>query len=704
MRMDTVTLTIDGREIEAKKGATVLEAATAAGIYVPALCSHPDLTPFGACRLCIVEIEKMRGFPPACTTPATEGMVVHTNTPKLQELRRNMLELILSEHPYSCLTCPNNLKCELQRVAHYVGLDKVTFPYTYKELPVHNEDPLIIRDYNLCILCGRCVRACQEMRGVSAIAFTFRGSQAVIGTAFDRSLKDSGCKFCGACIEVCPTGALRDKDGQWGSETEKEAALVPCKHACPAGIDVPRYVALIAEGKFAEAVAVIREKVPFPGVLGRVCVHPCEEACRRGQINEPIAIKSLKRFAADHDAGIWRQNSKVRPPTGKRAAIVGSGPAGLTAAYYLAKLGHKVTVFEALAEPGGMMRVGIPEYRLPKKILRAEIAEIENVGVDIKVDTKVESLDKLLKDGYHAVLLALGAHNGIKMRVEGEEGPGVIDCVSFLRDVSFGKVVRLGNRVAVVGGGNAAIDASRVALRLGAKEVTIIYRRTRAEMPASAEEIEDAIEEGVKINFLAAPSKVSRENGMVRMECIRMQLGEPDASGRRRPEPIEGSEFVMEFDTIIAAIGQRPDIPAEFTLQTGRGNTLVVDSNTLTTNREGIFAAGDVVSGPDAVIGAIAGGRKAAEAIDKYLGGNGIIDEMLVKPEELIPYLGHDEDFAYSPRARMPRLPVGQQLDNFSEIELGFSEETAIAEAERCLKCPLRLQISPPCLPPISIK
>jgi len=702
--MDTVTLTIDGREIEAKKGATVLEAATAASVYIPALCSHPDLTPFGACRLCIVEIEKMRGFPPACTTPATEGMVIHTNTPKLQELRRNMLELILSEHPYSCLTCPNNLKCELQRVAHYIGLDKVTFPYTYRELPVHNEDPLIIRDYNLCILCGRCVRACQEMRGVSAIAFTFRGSQAVIGTAFDRSLKDSGCKFCGACIEVCPTGALRDRDGQWGSETEKEDALVPCKHACPAGIDVPRYVALIAEGKFAEAVAVIREKVPFPGVLGRVCVHPCEEACRRGQINEPIAIKSLKRFAADHDAGIWRQNSKVRPPTGKRVAIVGSGPAGLTAAYYLAKLGHKATVFEALPEPGGMMRVGIPEYRLPKKILRAEIAEIENVGVDIKVDTKVESLDKLLKDGYHAVFLALGAHNGIKMRVEGEEGPGVIDCVSFLRDMSFGKVVRLGNRVAVVGGGNAAIDASRVALRLGAKEVTIIYRRTQAEMPASAEEIEDAIEEAVKIHFLAAPSKISRENGMVRMECIRMQLGEPDASGRRRPEPIEGSEFVMEFDTIIAAIGQRPDIPAEFTLQTGRGNTLVVDPNTLTTSKEGIFAAGDVVSGPDAVIGAIAGGRKAAEAIDKYLGGNGIIDEILVKPEELTPYLGHDEDFAYSPRARMPKLPMGQQLDNFSEMELGFSEETAIAEAERCLKCPLRLQISLPCLPPISIK
>jgi len=230
-------------------------------------------------------------------------------------------------------------------VAHYVWLDKITFPYAYRELPVHNEDPLIVRDYNLCMLCGRCVRACQEMRGVSAIAFTYRGSQAVIGTAFDRPLKDSGCKFCGACIEVCPTGALRDRDGQWESEAEKEAVLVPCKHACPAGIDVPRYVALIADGKFDEAVAVIREKVPFPGALGRVCVHPCEEACRRGQINEPIAIKSLKRFAADHDAGIWRQNSKVRPSTGKRVAIAGSGPAGLTAAYYLAKPGHNVTVF-----------------------------------------------------------------------------------------------------------------------------------------------------------------------------------------------------------------------------------------------------------------------------------------------------------------------------------------------------------------------
>ncbi len=701
--METVSLTIDDRGVEARKGVTVLEAAHSAGIYIPALCAHPDLSPFGACRLCIVEIEGMQGFPTACTIPAEEGMVVRTDTAKLQDLRRNTLELILSEHPYSCLTCAENLRCELQRVAYYIGLDKVSLPYIYRELPVYEEDPLIIRDYNLCILCGRCIRACQEVRGVNAIAFTLRGSRTIVGTAFGCSLKDSGCKFCGACIEVCSTGALRDKDGQWGSKAEKEAVLVPCKPACPAGIDVPRYIDLIAGGKFAEALAVIREKVPFPAVLGRVCVHPCEEACRRGQVNEPIAIKALKRFAAEHDNGLWKQNSNSATATGKRVAIVGSGPAGLTAAYYLAKLGHKVTVFEALPEPGGMMRVGIPEYRLSREVLRVEIAEIENAGVDIRTDTHIESLDQLFVDGYHAVFLALGAHKGMKMGVEGEEGHGVIDCVSFLRDVNLGEEIKLKGKVAVIGGGNAAVDAARTALRVGAKEVTIIYRRTRAEMPAAPEEIDGAIEEGVGIHFLAAPSKISREKGMIRMECIRMELGEPDASGRMRPMPIKGSEFTMGFNTIIVAIGQRPDIPPEFGLRTGKGNIIEVVPDTLMTNREGIFAGGDVVTGPSVVIEAIAAGRRAAESIDKYLGGNGIIDEVLVDTQEINPYLGRDENFAYICRAQMPNLPVGQRLEGFSEIELGFDREAAIEEAKRCLKCPLRLQISSPWLPPIDV-
>jgi len=525
----------------------------------------------------------------------------------------------------------------------------------------------------------------------------------VVGTAFGHSLKDAGCKFCGACIEVCPTGALRDKDCRWESEAEKEAVLVPCKYACPAGIDVPRYIELIARGKFAEALAVIREKVPFPAVLGRVCGHPCEEACRRGRVNEPIAIRALKRFAAAHDNGLWKQNSRVASPTGKRVAVVGAGPAGLTAAYYLAKLGHSVTVFEALPEPGGMMRVGIPEYRLPREVLRYEIAEIESIGVEIETNTSVKSLDKLFADGYHAVFLALGAHESVKMGVGGEEEPGMIDCVSFLRDVNLGKGIKLKGGVAVVGGGNAAIDAARVALRVGARKVTIVYRRTRAEMPANPEEIDGAIEEGVEIHFLAAPSKISRENGMIRMECIRMELGKPDANGRRRPEPIKCSEFTMEFDAVIVAIGQRPKIPSEFDLWTGRGNTVDISPGTLMTNKEGVFAGGDAVTGPSVVIEAVAAGRKAAESIDKYLGGNGVIDEVLIDAEETDPYLGQDDDFAYMRRVHMPALAIEQRLDNFAEIELGLGKMAAIEEAKRCLKCPLRLRISSPWLPPINV-
>ncbi|MDH5695765.1 MAG: NADH-quinone oxidoreductase subunit NuoF [Dehalococcoidia bacterium] len=460
----------------------------------------------------------------------------------------------------------------------------------------------------------------------------------------------------------------------------------PCSHTCPAGVDAPRYIRFIAEGKFAEAVAVIREKIPFPSVCGHVCVHPCEAKCRRGQLDEAIGIRVLKRFATEHDTGLWKLNSKVASATGKRVAIVGSGPAGLTAAYYLAKLGHSVTVFEASPEPGGMMRVGIPGYRLPEDILRAEIKEIESIGVDIKTNTRVDSLDELFKQGYDAIFLAIGAHQGIKIGVEGEDSPGVRECVSFLMDVSLGKELKLGDRVAVIGGGNAAIDSARTALRLGAKEVTIVYRRTRAEMPASAEEIDGAIAEGVKIDFLAAPSRIISRDGHLELECVRMELGAVDASGRRRPEPIEGSNFSMSFDAIIAAIGQRPEIPLQFNLPTSQANTIRVDPDTLASSREGIFAGGDAISGPASVIEAIAAGRQAAISIDKYLGGSGEIDETLAPPEEAVAPLGEaGEEW----RVEVPTLPVAERLKDFSQVELGLSEEIAIKEAKRCLRCDL---------------
>ncbi len=460
----------------------------------------------------------------------------------------------------------------------------------------------------------------------------------------------------------------------------------PCSHTCPAGIDVPRYVRFIGEGKPAEALAVIREKIPFPSVCGYVCLHPCEAKCRRALLDEAIGIRVLKRFAAEHDTGLWKANSRVAPATGKRVAIIGSGPAGLTAAYYLAKLGHSVTVFEALPEAGGMMRVGIPDYRLPKDILRAEIKEIEEVGVHIKTSTPVDSLDKLFEQGYNAVFLATGAHQGIKIGVKGEDSPRVMECVSFLQDVSLGKKVKVGDRVAVIGGGNAAIDSARTALRLGAKEVTIVYRRTQTEMPASAEEIEEAIDEGVEIRFLAAPSRIISRNGKLQLECLGMRLGAVDASGRPSPEPVEGREFAMDLDNIIAAVGQRPEIPGQFNLPLSRGNTIEVDPDTLATSREGVFAGGDVVSGPASVIEAIAGGRQAAIFIDKYLGGKGDIEETLAPPEGALAPLEEAEE---EPRVEIPSLPVDERLKDFSQVEQSLSEKMAIKEAERCLRCDL---------------
>ncbi len=463
----------------------------------------------------------------------------------------------------------------------------------------------------------------------------------------------------------------------------------PCQNACPAGIDIPRYLRAIGEGRFGEAVAVIREKVPFPAVLGYVCVHYCEAKCRRGQLEETIAIKELKRFAADHDTGEWKQNFKIAPPTGKRVAIVGSGPAGLTVAYYLAELGHEVTVFEALPVAGGMMRVGIPSYRLPVEVLENEIKEIENVGVKIKTNSRVDSLDELFEQGYNAIFTSVGAHRGTSMGVEGETTPGVIDGVDFLREVNLGKEVDVGDKVLVIGGGNVAIDASRTALRFGAKEVTIVYRRTRAEMPASEEEIDEALEEGIKIVYLANPTGIMSVDSRLKVECIWMELGKVDASGRPRPVPIEGSEFTDEYDLMIKAIGQESVVPDKYELVLERGNRIKVDPETLATSREGVYAGGDVVSGPTSVIEAIAAGRQAAISIDQYLGGEGNIDEVLAPPaEEMAPFdIKEAEGEKYRPPIKM--RPVEERIKCYSQAVLGYDSEQAIEETKRCLRCDL---------------
>jgi formate dehydrogenase beta subunit len=724
---DRINLTINGVPVEVERGATVLQAAQSAGIYIPTLCFHPSLQPYGGCRLCIVEIENMRGLPTACTTPATEGMKVTTDTPRLQELRRSYLQLILTEHPNACLTChrrrrcgpydiclrhvsvtercvscPNNRQCELQDVVDYIGMPEVPLPYQYRDLPVdYSREPLIRRDYNLCILCGRCVQMCADVRGIGAISFSRRGFDTVVGTAYDRPLQDSGCRFCGACVEVCPTGALMDEGSQFKPDGDWMSLAVPCQNACPAGINVPLYVYLAGEGKYQESLAVVREKVPFPGVLGRVCIHPCEEACRRGALNEPISIRFLKRFVADRDEGAWKPYSRHLPSTGKKVAIVGSGPAGLTAGYYLAKAGHGVTVFEQFSKAGGMMRIGIPDYRLPPEVLDAEIAIIAEAGVDIKLNTRIDSVDRLFEQGYDAVFLGPGAHQGMPLGVEGDDLPGVYDGASFLREVNLGGTMDVGDKVAVIGGGNVAIDGARVALRLGARDVRIVYRRTRAEMPASPEEVEAALEEGIQIDFLTSHLKVRREGGRLVMTCIRNELGEPDASGRRRPVPIKGSEFDEAYDCIIGDIGQRPEIPEGFKVRTGRGNAIQANDDTMATSRQGVWAGGDAVTGPDSVIRAIAAGRKAAISIDKYLGGSGNIEEELTRERKIGICAGITPDsFHGEHRAKMPCLPAKDVIGNFTEVELGFIEQDAVAEGKRCFQCGFRSQIEPALRPP----
>jgi formate dehydrogenase beta subunit len=470
----------------------------------------------------------------------------------------------------------------------------------------------------------------------------------------------------------------------------REPTIAPCMEACPAGVDVPRYLRLIVAGKYAEALTVIRESIPFPAICGYVCPAPCEMKCQLAQVADaPEAIRTLKRFVADHTSGEWQHNRGISP-TGKSVAIVGSGPAGLTAAYYLARQGHRPTVFEALPEPGGMMRVGIPAYRLPRDILDAEIEHIKKAGIEVKTGARIESPDRLLAQGYDAAFVAVGAHRGARMGIDGEDSPGVIDALSFLRRVNLDKCPTVGKSVAVVGGGNSAVDASRTALRLGAKEVTIVYRRTRAEMRAYPEEINEAIREGVNIVFLATPSRISTEDGRLRMECLRTRPVGKDTVVT--PQPIKGSEFTIDAETVIVAVGQEPDIPQDFSLSL-KGKTIRIDPDSMATSKPGVFAGADCVTGSMSVIEAIAAGRQAAIAIDRYLGGSGAIEERLAPPEEAMTPVETNYPPPTAIGNQISLLSVTERFSGFPLVELPLSPEIAAQEANRCLKCDLPIVV-----------
>lgn len=566
--MSKITVTIDNHILSVEAGTTLLRAATDNGLKIPNLCYDGRVELYGACGLCVVEVEGTPKLLRACSTKATDGMVVHTDTERVVRARKVALELLLSDH-------------------------------------------------------------------------------------------DGDCK-------------------------------APCTKACPANTDCQGYVGLIANGEYTEAVRLIKEKIPLPSSIGRVCPHPCEKQCRRQFVDEPVSIAFLKSFASDMDmASAAPYTPSVEPDTGKTVAVVGGGPAGLTAAYFLRRQGHSVTVLDAMPKMGGMLRYGIPEYRLPKSLLDKEIQQIADLGVEMRNNVNIgrDTTVEALRAEYDAVILAAGAWNSSKMRVEGEEHPAVVGGIDFLRTVALGAPMDIGKNVAVVGGGNTAMDACRTAVRLGAENVYVIYRRTRDEMPAEDVEILEAEEEGVQFKYLTSPIAFSDADGKVCATLQKMQLGAPDQSGRRRPEPIAGATEALTLDTVIMAIGQYPNLTGFECVEATKRNTVSADEETFRTSLDGVFAVGDMTNkGASIAIAAIGEAQKAAVVIDRYLHGEAARYKKPYFVEREIP-LEFFEKFEKKPRAKMPQLSAAERKTNFKEVSLGLTEDAAKKEAQRCLEC-----------------
>ena len=566
-----------------------------------------------------------------------------------------------------------------------------------------------------CGKCTPCRLGTRQMLEILTRITQGKGNDKDIDTLLSIASTVKECSLCGLG-QTCPNPVLttikyfRDEYEAHIKEKKCPAAVCdalmisPCQHTCPVGINIPKYVAHIAAGEYLEAIETIRERNPFPAICGRICHHPCETRCRRGELDEPVAIRALKRFVADW---YFDHASELPPPQpfpkihSQKIAVVGAGPTGLSCAYFLAQKGYPTTVFEALPVGGGMLSVAIPQFRLPKEVIQQEIEYIAKRGVEIRYNTPINSnftIEHLRKGGYAAVFIAAGAQRSQRIGIPGEleDIEDFYYGLRFLRDVKVGKQVRVGRRVAVIGGGNVALDAARTALRLGAEEVNIYYRRSRSEMPVTEVEYDEAVAEGVKVNFLISPTRiVSNDWKATGLQCTKMRLGEPDEQGRRRPVPITGSEFFVEADTVIAAVGQAPDLsflPPDSALERTRWETLVVDGNKLATSVPGVFAGGDFVTGPGMVIDAIAAGRRAAIAIDKYLRNDTSrveIYDLKQRGNGEKSTLEPDESWETQRRLEVPKLPPGERKSCFEEIERSFSEDKAKIEAKRCLRCDL---------------
>ena len=566
--MKKIKVTINGKVCTGKPGQTLLEIAEDNGIAIPNLCHNSQLKHYGGCSLCVVEAEGSPKLLRACSTVATDGQVINTESERVVRTRKTSIELLMSDHDGDC-----------------------------------------------------------------------RG---------------------------------------------------PCVLKCPASVNAQGYIQAIARGDDKEAVRILKERLPIPASIGRVCPHPCEGGCRRQMVEEAISISYLKYFAADRVIAAGGYLPAKAAATGKRVGIIGGGPGGLTAAYYLSLKGHRVTIVDAMPQMGGMLRYGIPEYRLPKKVLDEEIAEIASLGVEMKNNYRigVDATFEEFKSKYDAVVLAIGAWESMPVGCPGEELEGVMGGIDFLQRVALGEKPDIGDKVAVVGGGNTAMDACRTAVRLGAKEVFVVYRRTEKEMPAEQIEIDESREEGVIYKFLTNPAEIIGENGKVKEIKLQvMELGEPDESGRRRPVPVPGKFEVLPVTCVIAAIGQKANVAGFESVELNRKGIIAADETSYRTSVEGVFAVGDATNkGASIAIEAIGEARRCAKVVDLYLNGVDVpYHKTYLSVKDVSPE--YFEDYIKLPRTKMNVRPPEERKHDFEEINLGFTEAQARAEAARCLDC-----------------
>jgi heterodisulfide reductase subunit A-like polyferredoxin len=570
---------------------------------------------------------------------------------------------------------------------------------------------------NDCAMCTMAPRLVEIGRHKDIQILTLSEVESITGQAGNftvrikkqaRYIDETRCTGCGTCVAECPVILPSEFDQGLAERkaiyrpfpqavpnvfTISRRGTAPCHNACPIHQSGQAYVALIAQGRFDEALRVILRDNPLPSICGRVCTHPCAAACTRGTVDDPVNLPALKRFVTDYYPD-YKLPQPVVPDRAEKVAIIGSGPAGLVCAYQLRQQGYRPTIFEALPTAGGMLAVGIPAFRLPRRLLNAEIDRLRAIGIEIKLSTPVGrslAFDELRKS-FAAVFIAIGAHVERKLRVPGEDLPGVIGGIDFLRRVNLGKAVTPGQKVLVIGGGNSALDAARTALRSGAGEVTIVYRRTRAEMPADQREVEDAEREGIKLMFLVAPKafKAGRGGRVAGLECLKMKLGPPDASGRPAPVSIPNSEFVLPCDAVIATIGQSPDVGAlgeRLGLETTKWGTLAADPLTLETGLPGVFAGGDCVTGPDVVIHAQLAGKKAAISIDRWLNHQDLRGGRELEGPYHTEYEVDTHGVLMQRQIPVPSLDPATRGKTFAEVHVGYTAEEAIAEAKRCLAC-----------------